>query len=72
MLDDLATWHREHLPPEDLAELGHRLEAGDAETMSASGLAAMSLISERLIADNNNTGRKQGFAGYGEQGQPAD
>ncbi|MGA7481298.1 MAG: hypothetical protein WBW26_05415, partial [Bradyrhizobium sp.] len=40
-----------------MAELGHRLEAGDAETMSAADWRAMSLISERLIAaDNTVTG----------------
>ncbi|MFZ1173664.1 MAG: hypothetical protein WAO01_20975, partial [Bradyrhizobium sp.] len=38
-----------------MAELGHRLEAGDAETMSAADWRAMSLISERLIAADDNT-----------------
>lgn len=53
MLDDLAG--SANLSPEDLAELGHRLEAGDAETMSAADWRAMSLISERLIAADDNT-----------------
>jgi hypothetical protein len=53
MLDDLAA--SESLAPDDLIALGSRLEAGDAKTMSAADWRAISLISERLIAAEDDS-----------------
>ena len=69
MLDDLAG--SANLSPEDLAELGHRLEAGDAETMSAADWRAMSLISERLIAADDNTVTGEALLAQANRVQPA-
>jgi putative glycosyltransferase (TIGR04372 family) len=52
MLDDLKG--SASLSLEELTALGRRLEAGEAKTMSAADWRAMSLISEKLIAEDGS------------------
>ena len=52
MLDDLVG--SASLSSEDLATLGRRLDAGDAPTMSTGDWRAMCLVSERLIAADDD------------------
>jgi hypothetical protein len=59
MLNDLSG--SASLSPEDLAALGRRFDAGDTETMCTADWRAMSLISERLIAADDNTVSAEAF-----------